>query len=213
MNNNVSEIIKEGIDKHGANEYYNLIACNLSYFENQFKDAILNEIQKYIKPSKIDTIEDLAQLLDGNEYRDELYNEYGINVSDICKNNKWVIIYGASDDLIEFNGFIDDEDGAWDGALCKLVKPGDFYLKNEDEETYKKSKNYKFVPISENELNIIKNNNYKDTCVVEQLWCPDDSEASWQVNVKGVPFARFNIMEDEELYCEAAVIDLSSLVK
>jgi len=211
--NNVTEIIKEGINKNGANKYYNLVSCNWHNFENQFKEAILSEIKNNIKPSKIESIDDLAKLLDGNECYYELQNEYKINVEELCKNNNWVIIFGAGDDLIEFRGFIDDEDGAWDGTLMKLVKPGDFYLDDEYEETYKKSKEYKFVPIKEDELNTIKNNNYKDACIIEQLWCPKDLDASWQVNVKGVPFARFNIMEDDTLYCQGAIIDLNQLIK
>lgn len=211
--NKVTEIIKEGIDKNGAESYYNLVTCNWHNFENQFKEAILSEIKNHIKP-KIESIDDLAKLLDGgNESYYELQNEYNINVEELCKNNNWVIIFGAGDDLIEFRGFIDGEDGAWDGTLMKLVKPGDFYLVDEYEETYKKSKEYKFVPIKEDELNTIKNNDYKDNCVVEQLWCPEDLDASWQVNVAGVPCAKFNIMEDDTLYCQGAIIDLSQLIK
>ena len=44
------------------------------------------------------------------------------------------------------------------------------------------------------------------------LWSPNNSDASWQTNSKGAPFVRFNIMEDEELYCEAAIIDMSKLL-
>lgn len=209
----VEKIIKEGINKYGAESYYSLISNNWSNFNDQFKEAILSEVKNHIKPSKIETIEDLAKLLNGNEYCDELQNEYKINVEELCKKNNWVVVFGYSDDLIEFRGFIDGEDGAWEGALYKLVKPGDFYLEDEFEETYKKSKEYKFVPIEEDELNIIKNNNYKNTCVVEQLWCPNDSETSWQVNVKGAPFARFNLMDDGIVYCEAVVIDLNQFIK
>ncbi len=207
--NNVTEIIKEGINKHGAESYYNLVSCNWYNFENQFKEAILSEIKNHIKPNKIDTIDDLAKLLDGNEYCDEFQNEYKINVEELCKKNNWVIVFGCGDDLIEFRGFIDDENGAWNGTLMKLVKPGDFYLDDKNKETYKKAKKYEFVPINDNELNTIKNNDYKDNCVVEQLWCPEGLDASWQVNVAGVPCTKFNIMEDEELFCEAAIIDLS----
>ena len=176
-------------------------------------NVALSEIATNIKPETINTIEDLAKLLDGNVYRDELYNEYGIDVYDICEKNKWVIVYGASDDLIEFEGIISDEDGAWNGALCKLVKPGDFYLEDADDETYKKAKDYMFVSIIEDELKVLKNNNYNDTCVVEMLWCPDDTDMSWQVNVKGAPFTKFNVMKGEEVYCEAAIVDLSKFIK
>ena len=100
--NKVTEIIKEGIDKNGSETYYNLVACNWHNFENQFKEAILSEIKNHIKPNKkIESIDDLAKLLDGNEFYYELQNEYNINVEELCKNNNWVIIFGAGDDLIE----------------------------------------------------------------------------------------------------------------
>lgn len=209
--------IKDWIDynvrSYGAKNFFKCVNEGWDNIKDDIKQSIMDEIATNIKPETINTIEDLAKLLDGNEYRDELYNEYGMNIYDICKKNKWIIIYGASDDLIEFEGVISDEDGAWDGTLCKLVKPGDFYLEDEDDETYKKAKDYKFVRINQDELNELKNNNYKDTCVVEMLWCPDGTDMSWQVNVKGAEFAKFNVMEDEEVYCEAAIVDLSKFIK
>jgi len=208
----IKEWINYNIKQHGAKNFFECVNNAWPEISESIKQSILDEISENIKPKQINTIEDLAKLLDGNEYRDELDNEYKIDVDAICRKNKWVIVFGASDDLIEFRGFIDDEDGAWDGALMKLVKPGDFYMEDEDAETYKKSKEYKFVPISESELKDIQHNGYQNTCVVEMLWCPDDSNASWQVNSKGAPFVRFNIMEDEELYCEAAIIDMSKLL-
>jgi len=205
----INEWIEYNVKNHGAKNFFDSINNNWDEVSDSIKQALLDEIQTKIKPEKINTIEDLAKLLDGNECGYELDNEYNIDVNDICCKNKWVIVFGASDDLIEFRGFIDDEDGAYDGTLMKLVKPGDFYMEDEDTETYKKSKEYKFVPISESELKEIQNNGYQNTCVVEMLWCPNDSNASWQVNSKGAPFVRFNIMEDEELYCEAVIIDIS----
>ena len=209
--------IKDWIDynvrAHGAKNFFKCVNENWDNIKDDIKQSIMDEIATNIKPETINTIEDLAKLLDGNEYRDELYNEYGMNIYDICEKNKWVIVYGASDDLIEFEGVISGEDGAWDGTLCKFVKPGDFYLEDEDDETYKKAKDYKFVRINQDELNELKNNNYKDTCVVEMLWDPEEIDASWQVNIKGAPFAKFNIMEDEDVYCEAAIIDLSKFIK
>ena len=94
-----------------------------------------------------------------------------------------------------------------------MVKPGDFYLEDADDETYKKAKDYMFVSIIEDELKVLKNNNYNDTCVVEMLWCPDGTDMSWQVNVKGAPFTKFNVMKGEEVYCEAAIVDLSKFIK
>ena len=204
------------IQKHGAKNFFDYLNTEWdenTNVQNSIKKALLYEIKTKMKPETINTIEDLAKLLDENEYGNELYNEYKINVYELCEKNKWVIVYGASDDLIEFEGFVSDEDDAYNGTLLKFITPGDFYLEDEDDETYKKAKDYKFVRINQDELNELKNNNYKDTCVVEMLWCPDGTDMSWQVNVKGAEFTKFNVMEDEEVYCEAAIIDLSNFIK
>ena len=209
--------IKDWIDynvrEHGAKNFFKCVNEGWDDIKDDIKQSIMDEIATNIKPETINTIEDLAKLLDGNVYRDELYNEYGIDVYDICEKNKWVIVYGASDDLIEFEGIISDEDGAWNGALWKLVRPAAFQVGVADDVTAKKAKEYMFVPIIEDELKVLKNNNYNDTCVVEMLWCPDGTDMSWQVNVKGAPFTKFNVMKGEEVYCEAAIVDLSKFIK
>lgn len=40
------------------------------------------------------------------------------------RKNNWVIVYGASDDLIEFEGAVEDEIDAWDGASISIDKNG-----------------------------------------------------------------------------------------
>ena len=209
----IKEWISYNVRKHGAKNFYNCVNESWNEIADSVKQSVMNEIALNIKPENINTIEDLAKLLDGNEYRDELYNEYGIDIYDLCEQKKWVIVFGASDDLIEFEGFISDEDGAWDGTLMKFVTPGEFYLEDEDDETYKKAKDYMFHRISKDELKEIKNKDYKDTCIIEMLWDPKEIDASWQVNIKGAPFAKFNVMEDENIYCKAAIIDLSKFIK
>ena len=69
-----------------------------------------------------------------------------------------------------------------------------------------------FTPIEDSELEDLKKDNYKGTCVIEGLWGPEDSDASWQFNCAGAPSVRFNIMEEEELYAECLVIDLNGLL-
>lgn len=219
INNDMSikEWIEDGIIGQGAKNFYEDVNNNWAFISDSVKQIILKEISKNIKPEKIETIEDVAKLLDGNEYGDELRNELKINIKDLCKENKWVIVFGYSDDNVEIRGAIDDELGAWNGALLKLVNKGDFYLEDCDEygyedATYKKATSTLFTDISENELNDIKETGYKNTCIIEALWCPENSDTSWQFNCKGAEYARFNIMEDEELYGECLVIDLSKLI-
>lgn len=209
----IKEWIDYNINKYGAQNFFDCVnnAWDDEVSES-IKQSILMEIKKQIKPRNIETIDDLANLLNGNEYGDELRNEYNINVEEICAKNNWVVVFAYSDDNLELRGAIDDELSAWEGITVKLIKPGDFYLVDEYEETYQKAKDTMFTPIEDSELEELKKNNYKGTCVIEGLWCPENSDASWQFNCAGAPSVRFNIMDDDELYAECLVIDLNKLL-
>ena len=62
------------------------------------------------------TVKELAQRLDGREYgRVVLVME----LPEIVESGL-VVVYGVSDDLLEFNGAIDDEVGAYGGAMVRI---------------------------------------------------------------------------------------------
>ena len=212
----IKDWINYNVRKYGAKNFFKCVNESWDNIKDDIKQSIMDEISTNIKPEEINTIDDLSKLLDGNEYGDELYNEYGINVYDLCKEKGWVIAYGASDDLLELEGAISDELGAWDGCIAQFYKKDSYYPEYEEEDTYRKAKEDIFYPIEESTLEKTKETNYKDTVVIESLWCPTGTDMSWQVNVKGAPFAKFNVMEDknddEQVYCEAAIIDMSKLL-
>lgn len=209
----IKQWLDYNINKYGAQNFFDCVnnAWDDKMIES-IKQSLLGEIKSKIKPRNIETIDDLANLLDGNEYGDELRNEYNLNVEEICAKNNWVVVFAYSDDNLELRGVIDDELGSWEGITIKLIKSGDFYLVDEYEETYQKAKNTMFIPIEDSELEELKKDNYKGTCVIEGLWCPENSDASWQFNCSGAPSVRFNIMDDDELYAECLVIDLNKLL-
>jgi len=66
------------------------------------------------------TKEELAEKLDGNEYGD-IVPEY---LHCAAKEEGLVIVYGASDDLVEFQGAIDDEVAAYNGGTVYLNRFG-----------------------------------------------------------------------------------------
>ena len=208
----IKDWIEYNVKNYGAKNFFDCVNNSWDEVSDSIKQAVLAEIQTKIKPEKIDTIEDLAKLLDGNEYRDELQNDYGMNVYDLCKEKGWVIAYGASDDLLELEGVITDELGAWDGCIAQFYKKDSYYPEYEEEDTYRKAKEDIFYPIEESVLKHTKETNYKDTVVIESLWCPAGTDMSWQINVAGAPCAKFNVMEDDEVYCEAAIIDMSKFI-
>lgn len=74
------------------------------------------------------TKEELAQLLNGRQYREEINDEEEI----IANQNGLVVIFGASDDLTVFVGVIDDEISCYGGCHFKFnkelkIKTGDKY--------------------------------------------------------------------------------------
>lgn len=65
-------------------------------------------------------IKEFVERLDGSQYGAELSKE---DIA-IAKENGFVIVFGASDDLIEFDGVIYDEAGCFDGGDIYITKDG-----------------------------------------------------------------------------------------
>lgn len=71
------------------------------------------------------TGKELAEKLDGTEY-DKLVNFHSNmeHVYDSARDNNLVIVFGASDDLMEFRGAIDDEADCYGGGIVMVNKNG-----------------------------------------------------------------------------------------
>lgn len=209
----IDEWINNNVKKMGAQEFYNEIGDNWKEINKSILDKILSKVSLQIKPEKIETIKDVAALLNGNEYGKELDNPNGLNIRKICKENKWIIIYPYSDDCMEIEGYISDEIGAGDGDKFKLIKPGEFYEYGEDcgEPIYKKSKDFNFIEIDEDEL---KSESLKgESLLIEALWCQEDSDLEWKYLVWNAPYVTFGIGDaEEDCNSECVVIDISKFV-
>lgn len=122
---------------------------------------------------------ELARKLDGCEY--------GLEVSEedvqLAKENGLVIVYGYSDDNMEFDGALHDEVGCYDGGVARVCKFGVYT----DE-----------VPAN-TELREIK-----------AVWCATEDSAPWTYETD-IPHATFNVYEDGELYCVGIVFSLEDL--
>ena len=120
----------------------------------------------------------------------------------IAKENGLIVIFGASDDLVEFRGAIYDELDAYEGTHFIIATPGTEIPVDEDEETYRKAKKLEAIPIEEESLT--KKNRY------EAVWSPDELDCSWLIKTD-LPHSIFDIMEDDELYCRGIIIETESL--
>ena len=143
---------------------------------------------------------EFAQMLNGRQYRNEMTEKD----EQMAKESGLIVIFGASDDLVEFRGVLYDEMDAWDGQHFIIVLPGTEIPIDEDEETYKKVKEIIAVPIEE--YSTVKVNRF------EAVWGADDPDCSWLIKTD-VPHESFDIMEDDELYCRGVVIDVADLVE
>lgn len=132
------------------------------------------------------TTQDAAAALDGNEYGKEGSPELFLAMA----RAGLVAVYGASDDLMEFEGVIRDEVGACDGSRAFLDKRGLLQNDCQDEDCpyFKKLK--------------------EKATTITALW--DTGGFSWRFET-AIPHVKFVIKEDGENYCEGIVFDLGDV--
>lgn len=134
------------------------------------------------------TKEDFAKFITGRQYRAELTREE----EKLAQENDLVIIFGASDDLTEFRGAITDE--SYSGHLIPIdpysrTLPSSDCLSGRDCPEFQKM--IERLPF------------------IEPLWCEDDKYC-WTFKTS-IPHSEFDIMEDDEYYCQGIIIDLKDI--
>lgn len=217
MKENLFEYVLEQLKNRNVTDCYNYLNNNPN-LASQLWDDTLEYLYHNIKPTKIETIHDLAKLLDGNEDGNELDNDLLKDVEGFCKDRNWLIVFPYSDDNIELRGVYNDELGAWDGTTLRFVKAGDFYMDEDDEECYHKASKNMFVTINEQEIDEIKKSvgNWLDYngLVIEALWEPDGlPDYAWAYHALGnVDYAEFNILSDGEPWARCMIIDLNKIL-
>ena len=137
------------------------------------------------------TPQQFAAMLHGREYRREMTRAE----EDQAKELGLVVVFGASDDLIEFRGAIRDEGDCYNGGTIKIDAKGilpDFDNIEDEEEMADYFKR-------------------KYTCAyIEAVWSPEEPYCSWIYKTE-IPHATFNIGEDEDLYCVGMVFSINDL--
>lgn len=138
------------------------------------------------------TIEEFAKMIDGREYQGELMDQEEKQARALG----FVVAFGASDDLLELRGAINDEHNA-PGAV---VVVGNKLLPDPDEREEEVLRKYGAWDAFQKKKKV--------GIAVKAEWCPDGSKGpSWRIT-PSVPFAKFNVMEDGEVYCEGAVFSI-----
>ena len=142
------------------------------------------------------TKEELAALINGREYRHELTAKEEKS----AKDARLVVVFGASDDLMEFRGAIDDECGAYDGGAALVdnlgLLPERKQIDSDDDEALK--------DYFARQPNARK---------IEALWCKE-GEYSWTFKTD-IPHATFEIGDsygqETKPYCRGIVFSLDEL--
>ena len=141
------------------------------------------------------TPQELAKILDGRKRHKE------ISTLEIkhAKANGLVVIFGASDDLVEFHGALTDEVDAYDGATIKLLDGKILVNECIDE----------FCPYYEK---LLKSPNVKS---IKANWSID-GDATWTFDTD-IPHAAFYIHDPNDIYdndgkfCRGIVFHISSI--
>ena len=130
-------------------------------------------------------IKEFAKSISGKEYG---YPQFTKEEIEIAKENGFVIVYGASDDLMEFEGAIQDEGGCFDGGEAYFNRKGVLY---------------EVVGSREDVPNIIN-----------AVWDRDEDEngkmITWTYETE-IPHETFMIYEDGEPYCRGIVFSIDDV--
>lgn len=134
--------------------------------------------------------EALAKKLNNIEYPVRIDTE----TIEQAKADGLVIVYGASDDLMEFAGAIHDEVGCYDGGKALIDKEGLLPDRENIEDD------------DELEDFFQRKNNAR---TIEALWCKEEGY-SWTYKTD-IPHANFEVKEDDETYCKGIIFSLNDV--
>ena len=132
------------------------------------------EVKKEMK------LRQFAEMLDGKEYG---YPQFAKEEIQIAKENGFVIVYGVSYDLMEFEGAIYDEGSCFNGGKIYICETG-----------------------------CVDYGNARTKCI-EAKWCNTDEYGNvikWTYKTD-IPHETFMIYENGEKYCQGIVFEINAL--
>ncbi len=130
---------------------------------------------------------ELAEALNMSEYPFWIAE----SLTEAAKQFELVIVYGYSDDSIQFDGAIYDEVPAYEGGKAYLTSKGLLYNKCDNEA----------CPNFESKQ--------KSAKIIEAIWCAE-GEPTWTFKTD-IPHETFLIIEDGEEFCRGIVFSMKAL--
>ena len=135
------------------------------------------------------TKEQLAVKLHGREYGDEITGQE----AEQARSAGLVVLYGASDDLAEFEGAFRDEADCYDGGDIYIDEKGALPERDQIDDDEALEKWFK---------------RKRSARLIRAVW--NTGQYSWQYSTD-IPHACFDVMENGEKYCRGIVFELTSL--
>ena len=157
----------------------------------------------FVKPErkmKTLTRQELAERLNNCERGEEISKE----LEQLAKENNLVVLFGYSDDGLEIRGAIYDELGAYNGGEFALIKKGELYSDEEEENTYHKTDCDSILPLSEEYAQPEEKERR-----ISLKWL-DEGDKSWEIETQ-MPHSKFLIREEAEPFSDGIVIDLDEV--
>ena len=130
---------------------------------------------------------ELAEILNGCQIGDEVSRE----IEQKAKENNLVIVFGASDDLMEFRGAINDELDAYEGGIAYFDDFGLLLNKCDND----------VCPYFEKEKQHAK--------TIKSIWCAT-KEYAWTFETL-LPHFKFDVIEDDYKYCQGIVFSMANI--
>ena len=123
------------------------------------------------------TAKELAQRITGRHYMEELSEEEEI----LANKNGLIVVFGASDDLMELRGAINAEYDALNGWTCFINPDGTTSAKEEP-----------------------------GSCKLSAIWDKGNGAPVWTYETE-IPHETFLVMDDGEPFCEGIVFALQDI--
>lgn len=160
----------------------------------KYPSEVLQELPAQA-PTPLAKALEIAQKLHGMGYPLRIPKD----VQDEAKAAGIVIVYGRSDDLMEFDGAVSDEVSAWDGTTAlvdaKGVLPSWESLQDDGDES-------RHADYHARKPHVVG---------IEAVWCPKDMPGTSWAYKTAIPHATFDIMEEGDIYCRGIVFALADI--
>lgn len=154
----------------------------------------VNKPEEVAKASANPAVQEMADQLNGSEY--------GFTLSALqqqfAKERGLIVVYGASDDLIEFDGAFRDEGYVIDGGTVLVDAEGLLPANSDDLDTDEEIARYHY-----------RKGKAK---TIEALWCDEVNGGGFDWAYRtDIPHATFEVMDGDEPYCRGIVLAMADL--